>query len=74
MLLLAAAALVSSSASNLQPRRAVAPLVQARATVRILSGTTLRLGQVSTADGQRLRLTSVSTPDGVQAASLVEFE
>jgi hypothetical protein len=74
MLILAAAALASTSAPDLRSRRPVLPVVQATATVRIVSGATLHLGQHSDVDGQRLRMTRVSTPQGLQPASLVEFE
>jgi hypothetical protein len=74
MLFLAALALTVSAAPTPAPRPAVAPLIQAQATVRILSGVTLQLGQASSADGQQLRTTSLSTPQGVQPARFVEFE
>ena len=78
MLLLFAAALASPSLPPSAPppwaHRPVAPVVQARATVRIVSGVTLRLGHASPAEGQRLRFTHVSTINGVQPARLVEFE
>jgi len=74
MLLLFAAALASSSAPPPWAHRPVAPVVQARATVRILSGVTLRLGRASKIEGQRLRVTEVLTAHGIQPARLVEFE
>jgi hypothetical protein len=74
MLLFAAAVLVAPAVPNAPVHRAVAPLVQAQATVRILLGARVQLGQQSTIEGQRLRRTTVSTPQGVRPASLVEFE
>lgn len=74
MLLLAAAALASSPTPDPQSGRPVLPTVQAQATVRIVSGAMLHLGQASAVEGQQLRITRVSTPDGVQPATLVEFE
>jgi hypothetical protein len=78
MLLLFAAGLATPSLPPSAPppwaHRPVMPVVQARATVRILSGVTLRLGHASPVEGQRLRVTHVTTADGVQPARLVEFE
>ena len=74
MLLPFAAAVASLSAPPHPVHRPVAPVVQARATVRILSGATLRLGRASAIEGQSLRMTRVLTRDGVQPARLVEFE
>jgi hypothetical protein len=74
MLLLAAAVLAAPAAPNPPVHRAAAPLVQAQATVRILLGARLQLGQRSAIEGQRLRWTTISTPQGVRPASLVEFE
>ena len=74
MLLLFAAALASSSTPTPLPQAKVEPLVQAHATVRIVSGATLHLGSVNSLEGQQLRTTRISTPDGVQPARLIEFE
>jgi hypothetical protein len=71
---LLAAALLQVTSTAPEPRRVSAPLVQAQATVRIISGVRLQLGEANAVGGQRLRLTSVSTPQGVQSAKLVEFE
>ncbi|MGZ2412419.1 hypothetical protein ACUXST_001848 [Sphingomonas sp. F9_3S_D5_B_2] len=74
MVLLIASVLASSSAPTSPPRVAVAPLVQARATVRILAGARLQLGHANGVEGQQLRFTQVSTPQGIRKARLVEFE
>jgi hypothetical protein len=74
MLLFAATAVAIHATPEPPARRAVAPLVQARATVRILVGAQLQLGQRSDLAGQRLRWTTVATPEGIRQASLVEFE
>ena len=75
MLLFAAAAAVTLQAAPRPPaHHAIAPLVQARATVRVLAGARLQLGQRSDLAGQRLRWTTVATPEGIRRASLVEFE
>jgi hypothetical protein len=74
MLLLAAAAMAVQATPEPSAHNAVAPAVQARATVRVLVGARLQLGQRSDLAGQRLRWTTVATPDGIRRASLVEFE
>lgn len=74
MLFLAAAAASVAMTTPSPDRRAAVPLVQAQATVRILSGVRLQLGKTNAVAGQRLRVTNVSTSDGVRPAKLVEFE
>ncbi|MBV9526985.1 hypothetical protein [Sphingomonas sp.] len=74
MLLLAATALAATAVSDSQPRQTVAPVVQARATVRVIVGTRVELGQQAAIQGQQLRWSTVSTPEGNRRASLVEFE
>jgi hypothetical protein len=79
MVLLFAAALAPFTAPppSLPPPWAhqhVAPTVQARASVRIVSGATLWLGRANPVAGQRLRFTRVETADGLHPARLVEFE
>jgi hypothetical protein len=74
MLLLAAAAMAVQVTPEPSAHHAPDPAVQARATVRVLVGARLQLGQRSDLAGQRLRWTTVATPDGVHRASLVEFE
>jgi hypothetical protein len=72
MLFLAAAAVV---ASGQQPpaRGPVAPTVQARATIRVLSGATVRFGQVQADGDGTQRNTIIRTEGSVQAAKLIEF-
>ena len=74
MLLLLAAAAASASAPPPWAHRSAVPVVQARATVRILSGASLRLGHRSDIEGQRLRDTHVETREGIRPARLLEFE
>ena len=74
LLLLAAAAAASANAPPPWAHRSAVPMVQASATVRILSGASLRLGHRSDIDGQRLRDTRVETRDGIRPARLLEFE
>ena len=73
MLFLAAAAI---AASTQQPpiRGPVAPTVQARATIRILSGATVRFGEAR-ADGEGTqRDTTIRTDGSVKTAKLIEFQ
>ena len=74
MLLLFAAALASANAPPPWSHKPAVAVVQARATVRILSGATLQLGHRNDIAGQHLRNTRVDTPVGVQLARLLEFE
>lgn len=74
MLVVAAAILASSTVALPERAGLAAPLVQARATVRIVSGVRLQLGEANRVEGQRLRWTIVSTREGLQPARLVEFE
>ena len=73
MLFLTAAAIAASAQP--QPMRGpVAPSVQARATIRILSGATVRFGEArADGDGTR-RDTTIRTDGSVQAAKLIEFQ
>ena len=73
MLFLAAAAIAASAPP--QPTRGpVAPSAQARATIRILSGATVRFGQAR-ADGDGTQRDTIIRTDGsVQAAKLIEFQ
>ncbi len=72
MLLLAAATLVASS-----PQKAMhqisGPVVQARATVRIISGARLEWGE-GQAGVPKERKTVIRTTSGPQQATLIEFE
>ena len=73
MMLIASAAAVLAASADV-PRRP-APTVQARATVRILSGVRLKLGEDSARrDGPAVRDATVRTTDGRQPAKLIEFE
>jgi len=74
MLLLFAAALASANAPPPWSHKPAVAMVQARATVRIISGVTLRLGHRNDVEGQHLRNTRVDTPGGIQPARLLEFE
>ena len=71
MLILAAAALAASTQQP-QPRTTVA--VQATATVRILSGVRLRLGEELNPGAPRPRLTVIRSGESTQPAKLIEFE
>jgi hypothetical protein len=68
MLLLAAVALAGSAPSH------AAPVVQARATVRILSGARLRFGEKPGRGVPHPRNTTLSSNGVVQPARLFEFE
>ena len=73
MLFLAAAA-VAASAQQPPVRGPVAPSAQARATIRILSGATVRFGQVR-ADGDGIeRNTIIRTEGSAQTVKLIEFQ
>jgi len=69
MLLLAAAALAAAP-----PTRPARPLVQARATVRILSGARLHLGNGRSEDGRAANRTLVKLDGSRWQAQLIEFE
>jgi predicted subunit of tRNA(5-methylaminomethyl-2-thiouridylate) methyltransferase len=73
MLLLAAAA-IAVSAPDSAPRTAVAPTVQARATVRILAGTRIRFEGRRDRATPSLRAAQIRTLEGRQPAQLIEFE
>ena len=72
MLLLAAAAIAASAPADTR-RAPLAPVVQARAAVRIVRGERIRFNphgkQVAPA-----RWTQIRTPVGRQPAQLIEFE
>jgi len=73
MLLFAAAALAVSP----QPEAAhayVGPTVQARATIRIISGARLSFGDPESSQGPPPRETLLRTDGGSQPAKLIEFE
>jgi hypothetical protein len=69
------AALAAAAAPNSQaPHGLATPAVQARATVRIVSGVRLSFQTRSDSQGPRLRETVVRLSDGVSQARLYEFE
>jgi hypothetical protein len=70
-MLLLAAALVASAPQNVVHGGQV---VQARATVRILSGVRLHWGERRPGDAPRVRATVIQTTTGLQQARLIEFE
>ena len=73
MLLLATAALLASAGDAAPKPGAV--VVQARATVRIVSGVRLRLGeQQASGDLPPLRDATIRTDAGAQPAKLIEFQ
>ena len=73
MLILAVAALAASiQQPQPQPRTTVA--VQATATVRILSGVRLRLGEELNSGAPRPRNTVIRSGESTQPAKLIEFE
>ena len=72
MLLLAAAALVASPSPN-AVHQGNGPVVQARATVRIISGARLEWGE-GQAGVPKERKTVIRTTSGPQQATLIEFE
>jgi hypothetical protein len=73
MLLLLAAAIAASP-----PRQSLSEptreLVQARATVRIVSGARLNWDQGAKGDQPTARMTMIRTAQGEQQARLIEFE
>jgi hypothetical protein len=74
MLLLAAAAVAVSPSQNASPAPTSA-VVQARATVRIVSAARLHWGQErQSKDIPAARATTVQTVSGPQPARLIEFE
>ncbi len=69
MFLLAAAVMAAAAPQH------SGPVVQATATVRVISGTVLHFGQAPKDEGARMREATFRSSDGtVQTARLVEFE
>ena len=56
------------------PRRTAAPAVQATATVRILSGVRVQLGERHGRDGFIARDSVIRTAGSSKSAKLIEFE
>jgi hypothetical protein len=74
MIPLLAAAIAVSSPQNV-PRESPQPVVQARATVRIVSAARLHWGEKGQrADLPPARATTIQTVNGPQAAQLIELE
>ena len=73
MLLLAAAAITASAPQSAQ-QASVWPMVQAQATVRIVSGVRLRLGEAENGDAPAPRDTVIHTDGTARHAKLIEFE
>ncbi len=70
MFLLAAAVIAAAA-----QQQHSGPVVQATATVRIISGTVLHFGQAPKDEGARMRDATLRSSDGtVETARLVEFE
>lgn len=73
MLLLAAAALVASPPQNvIYPNNG--PVVQSRATVRIVSGVRLQWNEQRPGTAPTMRSALIRTDTGLQQAKLIEFE
>lgn len=72
MLLLVAAAIAFPAPGN-APRDAIAPVVQARATVRIVHGARIEF-EKRDPKGPARRPARIRTESGFQTAQLVEFE
>jgi hypothetical protein len=73
MLLLAAAA-IAASAPQPPASGSVAARVQARVTIRILAGATVRFGEAGSQNQAVERTTIVRTEGSVQAVKLMEFQ
>ena len=73
MFLLAAAA-IAASAQQLPAIGPVAPRVQARATIRVLSGATIRFGEARDQNEAVERTTIIHTEGSAQPAKLMEFQ
>ena len=74
MMLMLAAAAAATAAPSAPPRSPAAAMVQARATVRIIAGARLHLGDGKGRDGFVRQESVIRTAAGTQAAQLIEFE
>jgi len=74
MVLLLAAAIAAGPAPQARPRNPVAALVEARATVRILSGARVHFGGEFGRDGPVVRDSVVRSAGETAPAKLIEFE
>ena len=73
MLLLAAAA-IAASASQQPASGPVAPRVQARVTIRILAGATVRFGDAGSQNQAVERTTIIRSEGPAQVVKLMEFQ
>ena len=74
MMLLLAAAIAAGSAPQAPPRNPVAAYVEARATVRIVSGARIHFGEKIGRDGPLARDSVIRSAGEVAPAKLIEFE
>lgn len=74
MMFLLAAAAIASTAPQTLPAHAVRASVQARATIRIISGAELRLSERSSGDGFVARDSVIRSAGVEQQAKLIEFQ
>jgi hypothetical protein len=69
------AAIIAAASPAAQPARPIGASVQARATIRILSGAELHFGKLPSSPGYVLRDSIIRAADvKVQPAKLVEFQ
>ena len=73
-MLFLAAAVAAGSTPQAPPRSPAAAKVEARATVRIVSGVRIHLGPGRDRDGFARRESVIRSAGGIERASLVEFE
>ena len=73
-MLLLAATVLASSAPIEDARPARAAVAEARATVRILSGTRIRFDAPEDSDLPRVHQAQIQTVEGPRQAQLIEFE
>jgi hypothetical protein len=73
MLFLAAAA-IAASVPQAPARTPVAATVQARVTIRILSGATVRFGQARDDNEGTRRTTMIQAEGSARPANLIEFQ
>jgi hypothetical protein len=73
MLLLAAAA-IAASASQSPASGPVVPRVQARVTIRILAGATVKFGEARDQNEAEARTTTIRTEGSARPAKLMEFQ
>jgi hypothetical protein len=73
-MLLLAAAIVSATPAQASEQRPVSASVQARATIRVISGARLRLGKVVSNDPFLVRDAVIRSAGTPQPARLFEFQ